>query len=92
MFNEFKNISYKKNNNYLFKNINLNLGHKEKMAIIGQNGVGKSTLIKIIAGLEEPTNGEITLFHNQIKNKKDFEKYRDEIGYLPQDVSNFFFA
>lgn len=85
-----KNISYKKNNNYLFKNINLDLGHKEKMAIIGQNGVGKSTLIKIIAGLEEPTNGEITLFHNQIKNKKDFEKYRNEIGYLPQDVSNFF--
>lgn len=85
-----KNISYKKDDKFLFENINLNLGHKEKIAVIGQNGVGKSTLLKIIAGLKEPTTAEIELFHNPIKTKKDFEKYRDKIGYLPQDVSSFF--
>lgn len=85
-----KNISYKKEASFLFESLYLDLGHKEKIAIIGQNGVGKSTLLKIIAGLEKPTNGEIEIFHNIIKTEKDFEKYRDEIGYLPQDVSSFF--
>lgn len=43
-----KNISYKKDDKFLFENINLNLGHKEKIAVIGQNGVGKSTLLKLL--------------------------------------------
>ena len=85
-----KNISYVKEEKLLFKDINIDLGHKEKIAIVGANGVGKSTLLKIMAGLIEPSFGEIELFHNLIKNKKDFEKYRDDIGYLPQDVSSFF--
>ncbi len=83
-------ISYKKDNKPLLENIFLDLGHKEKIAIIGENGVGKSTLLKIIAGLKEQTSGKIELFHNNINSIKDFEKYRDEIGYLPQDVSSFF--
>lgn len=85
-----RDVSYKNDKKELFKDINLNLGHEEKIAIIGSNGSGKSTLLKIIAGLIEPTNGCIELFHNKINNLKEFKKYRNDIAYLPQDVTNHF--
>lgn len=85
-----KNVAYKKNEKSLFSNVNLNVGHKEKIAIVGLNGVGKTTLLKIIAGLESKFDGELFLFHEKIENKKDYEKFRADIGYLPQDVSDYF--
>lgn len=44
----------------LFKDISLHLNEKDKVAIIGNNGCGKTTLLKILAGLEEPETGIIT--------------------------------
>ncbi len=85
-----KKLSYKNEANKLFKNIDLNVGHEEKVAIIGANGSGKSTLLKIIAGLNFNFEGELQLFHNPIKNKKEYEKFRSDVGYLPQDVNDYF--
>ena len=45
----------------------------EKIAVIGKNGVGKSTLVKMIAGVEAPDAGTITWGHNAA------------VGYMPQD-------
>lgn len=87
-----KNISYSNKDNILFENINLSVGHEEKVAIIGSNGVGKSSLLKIIAGIEESFFGELYLFHHLIKDKKDYKKFRFEVGYLPQDISSFFLS
>jgi zinc transport system ATP-binding protein len=58
--------------------------HKgEYLGIIGPNGGGKTTLIKIILGLLHPTTGSVQLFG---KDRHDFkEKYR--IGYVPQRVT-----
>lgn len=83
-------ISYKNDKKELFSKISLNLGHEEKIAIIGSNGSGKSTLLKIVAGLIEPSDGYIEIFHNKINNLKEFKKYRNDIAYLPQDVTNHF--
>lgn len=85
-----RNISYENDKKELFKDINLNLGHEEKIAIIGSNGSGKSTLLKIIAGLISPNNGYLEIFHNKINNLNEFKNYRNEIAYLPQDVRNHF--
>ena len=85
-----RNVSYQNDKKELFKNINLNLGHEEKIAIIGSNGSGKSTLLKIIAGLISPTNGYIEIFHNKINTLDEFKNYRNDIAYLPQDVTNHF--
>ncbi|UTJ06032.1 energy-coupling factor ABC transporter ATP-binding protein [Arcobacter roscoffensis] len=85
-----KNISYKNDTKHLFSNINLDVGHEQKVAIIGSNGAGKSSLLKIIAGLESNYEGELHLFHNKISSKKEYERFRSDIGYLPQDVSDFF--
>ncbi|MGP2657201.1 energy-coupling factor ABC transporter ATP-binding protein [Malaciobacter sp. WC5094] len=85
-----KNLRYKNDSKELFRGVTLNVGHEEKVAIIGANGVGKSSLLKIIAGLESNYDGELHLFHNLISSKKQYEQFRSDIGYLPQDVSDFF--
>lgn len=55
-----QNISYTHpNKDLLFSDINLIVNNYEKTALIGNNGVGKSTLLKIIAGELQPTNGQI---------------------------------
>lgn len=87
-----KNISYSNENSVLFKEVSFSVGHEEKVAILGSNGVGKSTLLKIIAGIEENFTGQFELFHHPIKSKKDYKQFRREVGYLPQDVSSFFLS
>ena len=85
-----RNITYIKDDITIFANVLLNLGHEEKIAIVGANGCGKSTLLKIIAGLIKPSVGYIEVFHHKMENLKSFKAFRNDIGYLPQDVSNHF--
>ncbi|OCB73865.1 ABC transporter ATP-binding protein [Flavobacterium piscis] len=57
-----QNISYKHNNSdLLFDNISFTVNNHEKIALIGANGIGKSTLLKIIAGELQPSNGELRI-------------------------------
>ncbi|GHU90248.1 ABC transporter ATP-binding protein [Bacteroidia bacterium] len=44
----------------LFNNLNLTVGNREKIALIGNNGIGKSTLLKIMAGILQPSSGIVT--------------------------------
>lgn len=76
----------------LFVDINLHLGHKEKIAIIGDNGCGKSTLLDIIAGLSEAKYDSLEIFHHHIHNLGDYKIVRDKIGYLFQDSNDQFIA
>ncbi len=85
-----KNISYETSTKEVFKDVTLNVSHEEKVAIVGSNGSGKSSLLKILAGLLAPKEGEVFLFHDKMNSKKDFRAYRGDIGYLPQDVSDHF--
>ncbi|RXK11835.1 cobalt ABC transporter ATP-binding protein [Halarcobacter mediterraneus] len=85
-----KNLSYEINGRVLFENLNLDISHKEKIAIVGSNGSGKSSLLKIIAGLIKPNKGKVFLFHEEMTSLKEYKKFRNEIGYLPQDVNDFF--
>lgn len=57
---ELKNVSFKYNEHdkFIYKNLNLEINEKEKIGIYSQSGNGKTTLINIIAGLLDPTNGE----------------------------------
>ncbi len=56
-----QNITYiHQNKDLLFGNISLNLNKQNKIALIGNNGVGKSTLLKIIAGILQPSGGIVS--------------------------------
>jgi len=58
--------------NEILKNINLNIKTKDRISLIGRNGCGKTTLLKLIAGIEKETNGTISIRKNAT------------IGYLQQ--------
>ncbi|MDZ4728197.1 MAG: heme ABC transporter ATP-binding protein [Leptospira sp.] len=56
---QFQNISYKINNQFLVKNINLRIRPGEIHVLLGKNGAGKSTIFKLLCGDIEPNIGEI---------------------------------
>ncbi|MEZ3454664.1 MAG: ABC transporter ATP-binding protein/permease [Oscillospiraceae bacterium] len=60
---EFINVSFKypKAENYALKNLSLTLKAGQRLAVVGLNGAGKSTFIKLLLRLYEPTEGEILL-------------------------------
>lgn len=57
---EVKNLSKYYGDKKIFENINLSVTNNEKIAIIGHNGIGKSTLFKILCGKDNQTNGTVT--------------------------------
>lgn len=58
-----KNLSKKFDKSVLFENISFGVSLYERIGIIGRNGIGKTTLLRIIAGKEVPDNGEV-IFNN----------------------------
>lgn len=58
----------------LFKNINYVINPKDKIALVGKNGAGKSTMLKIICGLQKPTSGSVAVPQGVT------------VGYLPQQM------
>ena len=63
-------------------NVNLTIG-KGMFGLLGPNGAGKSSLMRTIAGLQAPDNGEIFLGDLNALTQK--EELRKVLGYLPQD-------
>lgn len=73
----FENVSfhYPKAENYALKNLNLTLKAGERLAVVGINGAGKSTMIKLLLRLYEPTEGRILL------NGVDIREYDKQSYY-----------
>ncbi|QOR33971.1 ATP-binding cassette domain-containing protein [Clostridium sp. 'deep sea'] len=69
-----KSLGHQFENKRLFSNFDLTVFYQEKIGILGSNGTGKSTLLKIIMGLIEPSYGKVEIGS------------RVKIGYLPQEV------
>ncbi|MBE0573056.1 MAG: ABC-F family ATP-binding cassette domain-containing protein [Ignavibacteriaceae bacterium] len=70
---DFSNISLQFTGEYLFQNVNLKISSGDKICLVGSNGTGKTSLLKMLVGQIEPESGSI----NKQKNIT--------IGYLPQD-------
>jgi len=64
--------------------LNLTVGEGEALALLGRNGVGKTTLLKTIMGLIRPKSGEIRFRDRRIDSRPPFEIARAKIGYVPQ--------
>lgn len=80
----FFSYSGEEKNDVLTK-INLNVHQGDYLGIIGPNGGGKTTLIKLILGLLKPQRGTIKMFGKNIADFKDWPK----IGYVPQKATSF---
>lgn len=58
---EFKDVSFKYENDWVINNVNLEIPKGKTIALVGQSGAGKSTLVDLIPRLYEVTNGKITI-------------------------------
>ena len=83
-----KNISFKfpSSDKSILKNINLDIFKYDFIGIKGKSGVGKSTLVKIILGLIEPTHGKIVV-DNQINVNDVRAQYMNSMSYVSQNLS-----
>jgi len=89
---EFKNVSFKYpgSDTYALKNLSMKLNIGQRMAVVGMNGSGKTTMIKLLCRLYDPTEGEITLNGFDIK-KYDYDEYLRIFSVVFQDFKLFSF-
>lgn len=80
---DVKNLSFSVGGVEILRNISFEIFNGEYIAIIGPNGGGKTTLIRMLLGLETPSSGEVRLFGKKIQKFKEWYK----IGFVPQRVS-----
>lgn len=86
----FNNVSYKYpgSEEYALRDFSLSLKAGTKMSVVGMNGSGKTTMIKLLCRLYDPTEGEITLNGVDIK-KYDYEQYMSLFSVVFQDFTLF---
>ncbi len=75
-----ENLNFGYNENKVIRDLNLRVGEGELVVIVGENGSGKSTFLKLILGELKGQSGRIKLFGKNIEKKDDFR----DIGYVPQ--------
>ncbi|WP_295010008.1 metal ABC transporter ATP-binding protein [Sulfurimonas sp.] len=81
---DIKNLSFVVKGQTILSNISLEIFRSEYIAIIGPNGGGKTTLIRMLLGLEKPTSGEVKIYGKKLSNFKEWYK----IGYVGQRASH----
>lgn len=89
---EFKNVwfRYDESEDYVLKDFSLKFNIGEKLAIVGLNGAGKTTIVKLLCRLYNPEKGEILLNGINI-NKYDYDEYVSIFSVVFQDYSLFNF-
>ena len=85
---ELKNVSfnYSKNSDLVLKNLNLSIKKGECIGLIGETGIGKSTLIDIIMGLLKPTKGTLEIDGIPINNEEKTLRWQKHISHVPQSI------
>lgn len=83
---EFCDVSfhYPDSNEFILRNINIEINTNEKIAIVGRNGSGKTTFIKLLCRLYEPTSGTI-FFNGKNIQEYDYNEYISKISIVFQD-------
>jgi zinc transport system ATP-binding protein len=74
----FHGVSFSYNSEQVLEKVTLDILPKDFIWIVGPNGGGKTTLIKLLMGLLRPRSGRISVFGSPV------EECRDRIGYMPQ--------
>jgi zinc transport system ATP-binding protein len=78
---EFENVSFSYDGHEVLKDVNFRVPERDFLALLGPNGGGKTTLIKLCVGLLRPKKGVVRVFG------VDPGKVKHRIGYVPQDIN-----
>lgn len=87
---EFKNVSfaYPGSSRLILNNINFRLEPRSRIALVGENGQGKTTIVKLLTRLYDPTQGQILLDGIDLR-EYDLESLWREIGVIFQDFTRY---
>ena len=83
-----KNVDFYYGEKQILKKININVKENSKIALVGETGSGKSTIIKLIAGLIKPQSGVVEIDGKDLSKLK-LDSYYDYVSYLSQDSPIF---
>ena len=84
------NVNKKYGDNHVVRNLNMEVHEGEFLTMLGPSGCGKTTTLRMIAGFETPTDGEIIFEGTKINSKKtDVNKLRQRIGMVFQHFNLF---
>lgn len=80
---DVKNLSFVVKEQTILSQVSFEIFPSEYIGIIGPNGGGKTTLVRMLLGLEKPTSGEVKIYGKKLSQFKEWYK----IGYVPQRAS-----
>ncbi len=78
-----RDLEYRTKEQLILGGIGFDIQKGDYVALIGPNGGGKTTLVKVLLGLIEPTGGSVELFGDPYRSTRHYKK----IGYVPQNVT-----
>ncbi len=86
---ELKDISLELDGRSIFNNFNLHIKAKERLVIVGESGLGKSRLLRLIAGLDAPDRGEIYIDDILVTKDREIivEPYARGVNMVFQDLA-----
>jgi urea transport system ATP-binding protein len=69
---------------HVIRNVSFELGEQETIAVMGRNGMGKTTLFKSLIGILPARSGSVALNGAQLTSRKSYERVASGLGYVPQ--------
>ncbi|QGH34196.1 ATP-binding cassette domain-containing protein [Gracilibacillus salitolerans] len=82
---EMKNVNFHYGDRQALSDVNFTINKGDFIGLVGPNGGGKTTLIKLLLGMEKPTTGTIHLFGQPIRKFKE----KNKLGYVSQKANSF---
>ncbi len=86
---QFRNVSFRYENNLILKDINIDIPAQERLVILGSSGSGKTSLLRLIAGFNTPASGEILIDGNMVSKagKIVLPPEKREVAMVFQDLA-----
>ena len=88
---EVKNLSFSRSDRVIFRNAAFSLAPKESLGLCGPIGCGKTTLLRILTGLERPQTMSLSLEGVPVTAQKDFQRLRRKVGFVLQNPDDQLF-
>ncbi len=88
---EFRDVSFSYEDKRVLEDISFKISKDEKVVLLGNNGSGKSTILRLLAGLYFPKKGEYLMDGVKISKKSVGKEFRKRVGILFQDPQSMIF-
>src|SRR5688572_9234283 len=79
-----ENLNVFYGDSHVIRNVGFNLGDRETLAIMGRNGMGKSTLLKSLIGMLPARSGKLQLGGRELTGARSYERVAAGMGFVPQ--------